>query len=146
MSKQGLNNTLQGAVREPVRINYSTTQTPNGEFECAVFVGNKGVWFGNVRSTPVEAEKDAALTALDEIKAVKAEKELRDLLGLRSRVHLTELDHVRDQLRALRQRVKNATGITSIDRSIAYTVIGKLYQAVDRCENTIVGCTRERDT
>lgn len=125
---------LQKKLRENPVCRYHDLLPKNGDYKALLSVG-KAEWEGSSSLSQQDAQQNAATVAMLFVEFLE-EDNLRQLLGLPHRFHLSELDGVRDNLRQLKQRYKNF--LSPRQRDEAFTHIGKLYKAVDKTENDLV--------
>lgn len=131
-----LNNFLQSKLRENTSISYTRTVSPEKpeHHGCNLRVGPTRLYQG-ISSVSYEAAMAcAADEAYKHLSILETEDNIRWFLGLPHRFHLPEFDAVRDQLRALKQRIKREP----VNRSMAYREIGFLYTKVDSVERELL--------
>ena len=133
--KAQLHNCLQALLRENPVCRYDDMGSQGGVYRARVCIGS-AFWFGSSYFGAIDAEHNAAFNAKLHIEHVGNEGGVRELLGLPPRRHLLEIDGVRDQLRELKQRIRQGAGDEA--RSFALREIGLLYGAIDNCEKLVM--------
>lgn len=91
-------------------------------------------FIGTSPTSAVAARNNAAQNALNRVRSMTDEGELRSFLGLRARASLAEFDNIRDQLRSVKQRIK--AGVA--DRRTANREVGLLYEKLDSVERRLM--------
>lgn len=129
---------LQRNLRQNISFNYeSATVSPSDTFVAVLRIGNRG-WHGESEECSTDAQERAARAALDDLIIFDdSENALRTYLNLALRLHITQFDECRNQMRDVKQRLRSSHHLTFEQRRELQKAIGKFYQEIDQTERKL---------
>lgn len=128
---------LQRNLRQNACFNYETltvSAAASDIFVTNLHIGDRE-WGGQSEESLTDAQERAAEAALNDlIRFDDSEAALRIYLNIGRRLHITQFDVCRNQMRDVKQRLKNIQHLTQERRSELQKVIGRFYQTIDQTE------------
>ena len=124
---------LNNLILEKLRGNPGIEYTQSTD-KMTVTIGELS-WTGHPSHSCLAAKDSAAAEALQDLENWN-ETEIRELCGLPPRIHIVEVDYIRDVLKTLKGRT-NAAWIEEDARRLILQQIRNVYPSIDQLEKTM---------